>query len=85
MYEMSDGRKLVLPLLKRSVAGVSLFEGSNPIHCGVGGVLASQGPRSIEVAAVLQMWWRAERSCGHSGRILHWPRSGQALCRRGVK
>ena len=54
MYEMSDGRKLVLPLLRRSVAGLSLFEGSNPAHCGVGGILASQGPRSIEVAAVLQ-------------------------------
>lgn len=54
MYEMSDGRKLVLPLLRRSVAGLSLFEGSNPAHCGVGGILASEGPRCIEVAAVLQ-------------------------------
>lgn len=54
MYEMSDGRELVLPLLRRSVAGLSLFEGSNPAHCGVGGILASQGPRCIEVAAVLE-------------------------------
>ena len=54
MYEMSHGRKLVLPLLRRSVAGFSLFEGSNPAHCGVGGILAPEGPRSIEVAAVLQ-------------------------------
>jgi hypothetical protein len=54
MYEMSDGRKLVLPLLRRSVAGDSLFEWSNPAHCGVGGISASHGPRSIEVAAVLE-------------------------------
>jgi hypothetical protein len=43
MYEMSDGRKLVVPLLRRSVAGVSLFEGSNRAYGGVGGILASRG------------------------------------------
>jgi hypothetical protein len=85
MYAMSDGRKLVLPLLRRSVAGVSLFEGSNPAHCGVGGILASHGPRSIEVAAVLEDLV-ARRALVRS----FWPhpalaRSGLALCRRGLQ
>ena len=53
-YEMADGRRLVLPLLRRSVGPVKLSEGSNPLHCGVGGLLAPDGPRPDEVAAVLR-------------------------------
>jgi hypothetical protein len=53
-YEMADGRQLVLPLLRRSVGPVPLSEGSNPLHCGVGGLLAPDGPRPHEVAAVLR-------------------------------
>jgi hypothetical protein len=53
-YEMADGRQLVLPLLRRSVGPVPLSEGSNPLHCGVGGLLAPDGPRPDEVAAVLR-------------------------------
>ena len=52
-YEMADGRQLVLPLLRRSVGPVPLSEGSNPLHCGVGGLLAPDGPRPDEIAAVL--------------------------------
>lgn len=52
-YEMADGRRLVLPLLRRSVGPVAVSEGSNPLHCGVGGLLAPDGPRPDEVAAVL--------------------------------
>jgi CelD/BcsL family acetyltransferase involved in cellulose biosynthesis len=54
MYEMSDGRRLVLPLLRRSVGGVAVSECSNPLHCGVGGLVAPQGPRTTEIAAVLR-------------------------------
>jgi hypothetical protein len=53
-YEMADGRRLVLPLLRRSVGPVRLSEGSNPLHCGVGGLLAPDGPRPDEIAAVLR-------------------------------
>lgn len=53
-YEMADGRQLVLPLLRRSVGPVPLSEGSNPLHCGVGGLLAPDGPRPDEIAAVLR-------------------------------
>jgi hypothetical protein len=52
-YAMADGRRLVLPLLRRSVGPVAVSEGSNPLHCGVGGLLAPDGPRPDEVAAVL--------------------------------
>jgi hypothetical protein len=53
-YEMSDGRRLVLPLLRRSVARVAVAEGSNPLHCGVGGLLGPDGPRPDEITAVLR-------------------------------
>ena len=53
-YEMDDGRRLVVPLLRRSVGPVRLSEGSNPLHCGVGGLLAPDGPRPDEIAAVLR-------------------------------
>jgi len=44
LYETADGRRLVLPLLRRSFAGgVVAFEASNPPHCGVGGLLAPGG------------------------------------------
>lgn len=52
-YETADGRRLVLPLLRRSVGPFAVSEGSNPLHCGVGGLLAPGGPRPDEVAAVL--------------------------------
>lgn len=54
MYTMADGRQLVLPLLRRSVGGIAVAEGSNPLHCGVGGLLAPDGPRTGEIAAVLR-------------------------------
>jgi hypothetical protein len=53
LYEFADGRRAVLPLLRRRAAGVTVFEASNPLHCGVGGLLAPGGPRAEEVAAVL--------------------------------
>src|SRR5207248_2553327 len=55
LYEMADGRKLVLPLLRRSLAGGAVaFEASNPSHCGVGGLLAPGGPCVEEIAAVFE-------------------------------
>src|SRR3954465_8609422 len=54
MYEMADGRRLLLPLLRRSVGGVAVSECSNPLHCGVGGLVAPQGPRTAEITAVLR-------------------------------
>jgi hypothetical protein len=53
LYEFADGRRAVLPLLRRRTAGVPVFEASNPLHCGVGGLVAPDGPRSEEIAAVL--------------------------------
>src|SRR5437764_15209932 len=53
LYEMVDGRRLVLPLLRRSFAGRRLaFEASNPPHCGVGGLLAPGGACAAEIAAI---------------------------------
>ena len=53
LYETSDGRRLVLPLLRRSFVGGALaFEASNPPHCGVGGLLAPGGACAAEIAAV---------------------------------
>lgn len=53
LYEFADGRRAVLPLLRRSVGGVPVLEAGNPLHCGVGGIVAPDGPRVDEVAAVL--------------------------------
>jgi hypothetical protein len=54
LYETADGRMLVLPLLRRSVAGGMLtFDRSNPPHCGVSGLLAAGGASAEEIAAVL--------------------------------
>lgn len=53
LYETADGRRLVLPLLRRSFAGGGVaFEASNPPHCGVGGLLAPGGACAEEIAAV---------------------------------
>ena len=54
LYEFADGRHVVLPLLRRRATGVSVFEASNPLHCGVGGAVAPGGPRAGEIAAVLR-------------------------------
>ena len=53
LYEFADGRRTVLPLLRRNPVGVPVLEASNPLHCGVGGVVAPDGPRAGEIAAVL--------------------------------
>jgi hypothetical protein len=53
LYEFADGRRAVLPLLRRVLGGVAVLEASNPLHCGVGGVVAADGPRAGEIAAVL--------------------------------
>lgn len=53
LYETADGRRLVLPLLRRSFAGGAVaFEASNPSNCGVGGLLAPGGACTEEIAAV---------------------------------
>ena len=53
LYEFDDGRRVVVPLLRRTVGGVVALEASNPLHCGVGGVVAADGARVGEIAAVL--------------------------------
>lgn len=53
LYEMADGRRLVLPLLRHSIGGGAMaFEDSNPSNCGVGGLLAPGGACVEEIAAV---------------------------------
>jgi Acetyltransferase (GNAT) domain len=52
-YEFANGRRVVLPLLRRTVGGRTALEASNPMHCGVGGVVAAGGPQPAEIAAVL--------------------------------
>jgi hypothetical protein len=53
LYEFGDGRRAVVPLLRRTVGGIVALEASNPLHCGVGGVVAADGARVGEIAAVL--------------------------------
>jgi CelD/BcsL family acetyltransferase involved in cellulose biosynthesis len=53
LYETDEGRVLVLPVLGRALVGRAVgIEGSNPPHCGVGGLLAAGGANSAEIAAV---------------------------------
>lgn len=51
-YETGDGRSLVMPVLRRSLAGRGVFEASNPAYCGIGGLLAPGGARAEDIAAV---------------------------------
>ena len=53
LYEFASGRRVALPLLRRNIVGITALEASNPLHCGVGGMLAPAGPRVHEIAAVL--------------------------------
>jgi hypothetical protein len=53
LYQFADGRRVVIPLLRRVLGGVPVLEASNPLHCGVGGLVAPDGPRAGEIAAVL--------------------------------
>lgn len=53
LYEFAGGRRVVLPLLRRRTAGVTFHEASNPLHCGVGGLVAPDTARAEEIAAVL--------------------------------
>src|SRR2546422_9655740 len=52
LYETEDGRMLILPALRRRLPGPLAMEGSNPAHCGVGGVVAAGGATPDEIAAV---------------------------------
>jgi len=53
LYVTEEGRILVLPALRRRLAGRAVtIEGSNPRHCGVGGILVAGGPRPEEISAV---------------------------------
>ena len=54
LYETSEGRLLVLPMLRRVIgAGPLAVERSNPPACGLGGLVAPDGVRTYEVDAVL--------------------------------
>jgi hypothetical protein len=54
LYETADGRTLVLPLLRRSMAGGLLaFDRANQPHCGVSGIIAAGGASAGEIGAVL--------------------------------
>jgi Acetyltransferase (GNAT) domain len=59
LYEFANGRRVVLPLLRRTLGVATVSEASNPLHCGVGGVAAPGGPRVGEIAAVLADLGRA--------------------------
>jgi CelD/BcsL family acetyltransferase involved in cellulose biosynthesis len=53
LYETSEGRVLVLPVLRRGRCRRGLgIESSNPPHCGVGGLVAPGGAKAQEIAAV---------------------------------
>jgi hypothetical protein len=48
------GRVMVLPMLRRWVAGIVAVDAANPLHCGAGGLLAPGGPTPADTAAVFQ-------------------------------
>jgi len=54
LYVGPDGRRLVLPMLRRWLPGRAVaVEASQPPRCGVGGVLAPGGASPAEIAAIL--------------------------------
>jgi Acetyltransferase (GNAT) domain len=52
LYELADGRQLVLMAARRSLPGLPAVEASWPHGCGTGGVLAPGGVRPDEVDLV---------------------------------
>lgn len=52
-YETSDGRTLIVPMLRRRAGGLIRMDSANPPACGIGGVLADGGVRREETVAVL--------------------------------
>ncbi len=61
LYELPDGRRLVLPLVARRFAGVRVAEESFPYGWGYGGVLADRG-REAERSRTVEEGREAERS-----------------------
>ncbi|GEL17313.1 GNAT family N-acetyltransferase [Pseudonocardia asaccharolytica] len=53
LYELDDGRRLVLPLAARRVAGIGLTEESWPYGWGYGGLLAEGGLTAADCRLVL--------------------------------
>ncbi|MGY1779751.1 GNAT family N-acetyltransferase [Geodermatophilus sp. SYSU D01036] len=53
LYELEDGRRLVLPLLRRTPVPGLRFDESYPSSYGSGGLLASGGLRETDVSLVL--------------------------------
>jgi hypothetical protein len=53
LYETGDGRRLVLPLVRRARAGVLSTQASLPHAWGVGGLVGAGTRRAEDVAAVL--------------------------------
>ena len=49
-----DGRVMVLPMLRRRVAGVLAVDAANPLQCGAGGLLAPGGPTPADTATVFR-------------------------------
>jgi glycogen(starch) synthase len=54
LYEFTDGRRLVLPMVSRSTAGLRVTEESMPYGFGYGGGLIAHGPTVAEIRTVLQ-------------------------------
>jgi hypothetical protein len=52
LYALPDGRLLVLPMVRKRLLGGAVGEASFPAAWGMGGLLASGGVRSSDVAAV---------------------------------
>jgi hypothetical protein len=48
------GRVMVLPMLRRKVAGIVAWDAANPLQCGAGGLLAPGGPTPADTAAVFR-------------------------------
>jgi CelD/BcsL family acetyltransferase involved in cellulose biosynthesis len=74
LYRLPSGRRLLLPLAARAVAGVPLVEESWPYSWSYGGLLAEGGPPSLaEIAMVVEdlrrrmrLRWRVQPSPLHA-------------------
>ena len=69
LYETEEGRILILPALRRRLLGGLAVEGSNPAHCGVGGVVAAGGATPDEIADSV-LFIASDRARFISGQLL---------------
>ena len=88
LYLMPDGRRLVLPMVRRRAGGPAGVEASHPTHWGFGGLVADGGVTATDVRFVLddlaarRLAWQSIRPNPLHGRLYSAHRSAACVVDR---